>query len=174
MCDIRDELRKSIETFWGLTKEEDPSTWSGISNIEWDAIKDKYAEKGDMFIQVGKGQGMYALNKKYQWNLDGTKIPLWQDQAPTKSIVRFRLKSQGSTYKDMTFKLAQGLNLGKAQKSPIDLDKDDPNTQQFYQIIADMINKSNRASTTSESLTKSKITYKMLEQMVEETIKKAR
>jgi len=74
----------------------------------------------------------------------------------------------------MTFKLAQGLNLGKAQKSPIDLDKDDPNTQQFYQIIADMINKSNRASTTSESLTKSKITYKMLEQMVEETIKKAR
>jgi len=166
ICTMREELKFELEQFWGLTKT-DGEGWSGITSIPWDYIKDKYKEKGDMFIQVGKGKGLYALDNSYQWSVGGSTIPLWQDETPT-ATVRFRLKRQGGTLKPLTIKFALGLS-GLSASS---VDLDDPFSPAFKGFIiklADEIKKACGGSELEEhknSLTNTPIRDKMSIEMV--------
>lgn len=176
ICDMREELKFELEKFWGLTKSAGEG-WSGNTPIPWDFISNRYKEKGDMFIQVGKGKGLFALDDPYTTWGNKTPIPLWQDQ-DAKAKVRFRLKRQSGTLDPLTFKFALGIS--NLKSSPIDLEK--PNTQEFNNFIITLAEKiknscgkeEESSNEITESLTNTKTTYKMLEQMVEEAIKKAR
>tara|TARA_R110002074_G_scaffold218118_3_gene388492 strand:+ start:2183 stop:3640 length:1458 start_codon:yes stop_codon:yes gene_type:complete len=120
-----------------------------------------YANKGDGYIQISK-DGLYGLSdkRKKDLGLNYTFLDAMTD-GNVKARVRTRIKAHGGSNETHSFTAALKVS-GRLAKSNIDLDT----PEGIDKLVSTLLPQ-------NESLTKPRITYKMLEQMVEKAIKKA-
>jgi hypothetical protein len=139
---MKDKIIKSLRPLKGTGdfKKKLQSEWFGATDVRGDfdfaKISNYYAAKGDKFIQIGRGKGLYAL---YADDAADIGVPLFAD-AGLRGVVRIRVKPHMGYDGVHSFTVAIKI-AGRLEKSSLDL----TNEQDLDKIVARFLNTSEGA-----------------------------